>query len=105
MLGVPNTDGIPIVAKIVVIPAEFAPVVVPNVTTVPPNATNASVFADILRPCPTNFISCKVSLYFKLATLPDKSFILLIAFCDKSCIFPDKSVILLNVFCDKSLIY
>jgi hypothetical protein len=48
VLGVtPATDGILIVNTIPVKIAEFASVFATFVATTPPNATNASVFADI----------------------------------------------------------
>ena len=96
------------------------PVVVTVVVKIPPNETNASVFADICKPCSNIFNSCKSLLDFICATLPDKSvtlffnsfkfpdtsFILFFIFPDKSnillIIFPDKSNILSYTFSDKS---
>ena len=48
--GVRPVEGIPKDNTIPVIIAEFAPVFATFVVTVPPNATNASVFADICGP-------------------------------------------------------
>jgi hypothetical protein len=74
VLGVtPATDGIPSVKIIVAIAAVFVPLTV----TVEPSkvaiAVIASVFADICKPWPNIFNSCKLLFDFISATLPDKS--------------------------------
>jgi len=74
------------------------PVVVTVVVKIPPNETNASVFADICKPCSNIFNSCKSLLDFICATLPDKSVTLFF----NSFKFPDTSFILFFIFPDKS---
>ena len=48
--GVRTVEGIPNDKTIPVIIAEFAPVFATFVVTIPPNATIASVFAEICKP-------------------------------------------------------